>query len=80
MISYGEALEVVKQVYGVNELDNVPEEVLVTIDDYIEAAKSVKLSWINKDTVIGLIITKDVLRRYSKDSAFYIKGGPLETA
>ena len=65
-------IEIIKQMYNVSSLDKVPIDVLDMLDSANELCKRAGGKLVSRQIIASIIITTDTLRRYDKESKYYV--------
>jgi len=65
-------IEIIKQMYNVSSLDKVPIDVLDMLDSANELCKRAGGQLVSRQIIASIIITTDTLRRYDKESKYYV--------
>ena len=65
-------IEIIKQMYNVSSLDKVPIDVLDMLDSANELCKRAGGELVSRQIIASIIITTDTLRRYDKESKYYV--------
>lgn len=65
-------IEIIKQMYNVSSLDKVPIEVLDALDSANELCKRAGGELVSRQIIASIIVTTDTLRRYDKESKYYV--------